>query len=321
MGRAAVAVAAVAAPVGAACWYATRRGTPVVPPYRKWVTHWHGLDLFVLAVACIVLREVVADALRPTGVFTFLNHDDDPTEAGKLEQAYQRSTVVGLALIPVFAAGFHVWRRAARAERAPSGRFVADVAAGVLVWVVVTPVVFAVHFASLVVMDALKIPPDQHPLKGFRLRHTLDVAILFLGACVVAPFFEELLYRRMMIPWAVRRWERAWILLAVAMLVAVGSGKWGPPVLVLVMAGVVLAHGRFAPRSRRFPLRPTSALLASATLFGVMHAAVWPSPIPLVVLAVGLGWVVLRTKSLTPAVVAHGLFNAVSAVHLLRGGP
>jgi membrane protease YdiL (CAAX protease family) len=40
-----------------------------------------------------------------------------------------------------------------------------------------------------------------------------------------------------------------------------------------------------------------------------------------VVLAVGLGYLYLRTRSLVGPVVVHGLFNAVSAVYLLIGGP
>jgi len=65
----------------------------------------------------------------------------------------------------------------------------------------------------------------------------------------------------------------------------------------------------------------TRAVLASSALFAAVHANVWPSPVPLVVLAVGLGYLYLRTRTLIGPVVVHGLFNAVSAVYLLLGGP
>ena len=74
------------------------------------------------------------------------------------------------------------------------------------------------------------------------------------------------------------------------------------------------------PERRRATLR--LALLAGvlAALFAAFHAHVWPSPVPLVVLAVGLGYLYLRTRSLVGPVVVHGMFNAVSAVYLLLGG-
>jgi membrane protease YdiL (CAAX protease family) len=63
------------------------------------------------------------------------------------------------------------------------------------------------------------------------------------------------------------------------------------------------------------------AIWASSALFAAVHANVWPSPVPLVVLAVGLGYLYVRTRTLVGPVVVHGLFNAVSAVYLLLGGP
>ncbi len=63
------------------------------------------------------------------------------------------------------------------------------------------------------------------------------------------------------------------------------------------------------------------AIWASSALFAAMHAHVWPSPVPLVLLAVGLGYLYLRTRSLIGPMVVHGMFNAVSALYLLLAGP
>jgi membrane protease YdiL (CAAX protease family) len=41
----------------------------------------------------------------------------------------------------------------------------------------------------------------------------------------------------------------------------------------------------------------------------------------LFVLACGLGYLTARTRSVIPAIVVHGLFNAVSVVMLYRGSP
>ena len=47
-----------------------------------------------------------------------------------------------------------------------------------------------------------------------------------------------------------------------------------------------------------------------------MHSFAWPSPVALFVLALGLGWLAHRTRSLAGPIVLHGLFNAVSCMLL-----
>lgn len=78
-------------------------------------------------------------------------------------------------------------------------------------------------------------------------------------------------------------------------------------------------------RLRRFlrirSAQDVRAIWASSALFAAMHAHVWPSPIPLMVLAMGLGYLYLRTRSLVGPIVVHGMFNAVSAMYLILGGP
>jgi membrane protease YdiL (CAAX protease family) len=59
------------------------------------------------------------------------------------------------------------------------------------------------------------------------------------------------------------------------------------------------------------------AIYGSSLLFAAFHSTVWPSPIPLLVLAMGLGWLAYRTQSLVAPMVLHGLFNALPCVLLL----
>src|SRR5262245_19449879 len=97
-----------------------------------------------------------------------------------------------------------------------------------------------------------------------------------------------------------------------------------PPAFFLLLIPLDLVAARWNGLRRHLRIRSRQqarAILASAALFGAFHAHVWPSPLPLVVLAVGLGYLYLRTRSLVGPVVVHGLFNAVSAVYLLLGGP
>ena len=51
----------------------------------------------------------------------------------------------------------------------------------------------------------------------------------------------------------------------------------------------------------------------------MVHASVWPSPVPLFLLGLALGAVAVRTGGVLAGTVLHGLFNAVSLVYLLRG--
>jgi membrane protease YdiL (CAAX protease family) len=86
-----------------------------------------------------------------------------------------------------------------------------------------------------------------------------------------------------------------------------------PPLFVLLMVPCFLV----APRLARswIPARADAqALFGTALLFAMRHANVWPSPIPLFVLALGLGYVAYRTRSLAPSMLWHSLFNAVNFV-------
>ena len=58
-------------------------------------------------------------------------------------------------------------------------------------------------------------------------------------------------------------------------------------------------------------------LFATAVLFAWVHVSVWPSPVPLVWLALGLGWLAWRGHSLAGAIVLHAVFNAVACAALL----
>ena len=87
--------------------------------------------------------------------------------------------------------------------------------------------------------------------------------------------------------------------------------RLGPALTVLAAVPVVAWPGA-SPAWR--------AVAADAALFAAMHAQTWPSPVPLFLLALALGWVAVRTRSLVGPVLMHGAFNAVSVVYLLAGG-
>jgi membrane protease YdiL (CAAX protease family) len=65
------------------------------------------------------------------------------------------------------------------------------------------------------------------------------------------------------------------------------------------------------------PVNDLAAIYGSALLFAAFHAQVWPSPIPLFFLGLGLGWLAYRVQSLVAPMVVHALFNAVACIVLV----
>jgi membrane protease YdiL (CAAX protease family) len=60
-----------------------------------------------------------------------------------------------------------------------------------------------------------------------------------------------------------------------------------------------------------------AGIWSASLLFAVFHTAVWPSPVPLLGLALVLGGVAYRTQSLVPSIVLHSAFNTVAIIMLV----
>ncbi len=111
------------------------------------------------------------------------------------------------------------------------------------------------------------------------------------------------------------RW-RPWIVWGLVLLLAASSSRYEP----LVFAATLIATYLLLQRILRRHRRSRNACFASAALFAMVHVGVWPTPIPLLLLGLGWGWLALRTRSIVVPVVAHGTFNAVSAVFMILRG-
>jgi membrane protease YdiL (CAAX protease family) len=147
-------------------------------------------------------------------------------------------------------------------------------------------------------------------------------ALLVFAACVAAPLWEELFYRGLVQPWAMEsRPEGGLTCLAAALAVAVavraeliwGASSLAALAMALVPALAVLAAALPFAALRR---RPAGGLWAAAVFFAFIHASVWPTPVPLLLLALGLGWLRARWGSLTGPVLLHAIFNAVACTAL-----
>ncbi len=63
------------------------------------------------------------------------------------------------------------------------------------------------------------------------------------------------------------------------------------------------------------------AIVGSTAVFSLLHLSNWPAPIALLLLALVLGWLAVRTQSLVAPITLHVLFNAVATLGLFIGGP
>jgi membrane protease YdiL (CAAX protease family) len=293
-------------------------------PQRQRLCAWTGALVAVAAVAFYLIPPVLA---APSQIAAA----DGVTKV-------RVSAIVGLASLPLQIA---VWLLLARAcgQRPAFGiaprRGVAEALVGYLTWLLISPVVYVVSEVTIVVYLLLKQAPTSHPIIQTLQTAPLSfglMALLFVDAVVAAPIREELFFRGILQPFfANRPWGgdmALWLAAAVGLVVhPAGPLRLAEPLTILnAAAPVLLVVGAFAfyrvegsrwetrwfaihdPAARGRALR---AIVGTSALFANLHANVWPTPIPLFVLSLGLGWVAFRTQSVVAPVVVHVLFNAI----------
>jgi membrane protease YdiL (CAAX protease family) len=206
-------------------------------------------------------------------------------------------------------------------------------------WLVLTPIVFAVYVASVFVYASVYGKPAEHPLLApFQTAAPpIVVALLAAEAIVAAPIREELMFRGILLPWMAARGRAGdggilFAALAVP-LVRFLNGATMADVASSGLASTALAAAlwitsrligeRWAPAESQpesDPGRPRAAVRAvfgSAAIFAICHWGVPPTPLPLAFLAVGLGWLALRTRGVLAPILVHALFNAVAFIELV----
>jgi membrane protease YdiL (CAAX protease family) len=370
----------------------------LLPPQRHRAVPWTGLEICFALLVPQVLAAVIAALLVNSGALDSIYGTDFQALVqhgphGLRQVALDRLSLwTGALTLPLEIAAIIIFFRWFSMTRpyhlglasSHAGR---DARAGVVVWLIATPLVFAVNVMVGLVYDLLVGgDPEEHPLTRVVSGQapTVDWVLMVFLAVVAAPVSEELVFRGVL-----QRWfgQRAWGgdaamlgALAVALVSrstdledALRQGDSGailyelsPALFVLALVPGYLWIDRFAgllfPQAKRsdlsgmpppaptqgdeitswpaprlgeppsfleryrarvgLPYGPTShnvarAIYGTSALFAVFHASAWPTPIPLFVLALVLGWLAYRTQSLIGPMVLHGLFNSVTVVYLL----
>lgn len=335
MVKAGALVAVVAVPLAAICaWIVRRRFGRLCPRWRPVPFVWPGLGILAFFLGHQLLGFVVSAADR-VGLFQVIYPNGlppmppgtTPDEAEKIAFGV-KAYWVGLGWVPLLLAVAVVVRQwvfnapplwPAELLRGPRAVFL-----GVLVGVSFGTVTVAIHTGLTFLFEALHWSVTEHPLSKMGPNGDgYNGLLLVLSACAAAPLIEEFLFRGLLVPWAGGRWYRPWVLLFVAAGLATTAGGWTTAAVTFVAALGVGQYviQRYGKRVwRRLPRRTVLSIWSSSALFAAAHSAVWPTPIPLFVLGLGLGYLTARTRSWAAAAVAHSLFNLVATVFVfLRG--
>jgi membrane protease YdiL (CAAX protease family) len=347
MGFAAGIVIAAAVPVGALAWIWARRAKQTLcPQWRSPTPRWTGLEVILLfllfnvlpGVTGLVLTEIGfyravlpprALAVPTAGFVAVAGGAAAEVDPDAIPSRVRKGMWAGFLAIPLLLFTARMLRSAAGRDDPPSAPTLppaAAMAVGVAAWIVLTPIVFAVYLLTQVVVLPPGEKPDTHPLVVLGAAdRPVDVVVFLLSTCVFVPLGEEFIFRGVFVPWAARVRYGPILLFAAAVVFAAGESstpegmRYGPLVFVAVLgSGLALIYrvGRMSHQPFRIP----AAVYSSAAFFAAVHSNVWPTPVPLFVLGLGLGYLVARTRRVLPAVIVHGLFNAVSAVLVLSGG-
>jgi len=351
-------VSAVAVPLGLLGWAKARAQSASAMPPRviPWRVPWGGFEVFAAFLICAaIVPDLVSFLLSKSDFFTHVYgpgfpslrpHQLPPAEASAavagfpamtavrdnaasaevLRQLWARTLAlpaqIGLLLFAIRIL-YPAWR-----PRSQKG----NIGLAVAFWAVLTPSVLIFNVLVNLLFSLLDTPPESHQLTGFVSRVSFDPLLFLLQTCVAAPLVEEVLFRGLLLPWVIGARDRGpalvaaapvapvtsrpWIVMILAVAFSALTGKPGPVIFATVLA-VGMAIVWVTVRRWKYHVR---GVYAAAAMFAMVHSAVWPSPVPLFLLGLGLGWCAVRTRGVLVPAIVHGLFNAVSAVYVLRGG-
>jgi membrane protease YdiL (CAAX protease family) len=325
-------------------WFLLGRLGVQLPPRRKRAVPWNGWGVLgVLLFAHMIVPALLIVLLVRTGFLGLLYGSEivlqpkapDTDSAQQLANARVNVWIMVVGTPLSVAATFYLlyqwfharpyqlgwtWRRAGTSALLAT-----------LAWLAFTPLVYVLNvLATALYQGWLGGPPQPHELAQLARGEppVIDWVMLVLSAVVMAPLMEELLFRGLMLPWAADEPRNPEFLAAGALLAAVWQGgalknsqphTWSELSVELQPAVfVVLVFGAYLGLRRRLP-PSAGAICSTSLLWAAFHSSVWPSPVPLFLLGLVLGWLAYRTQSLVAPIVMHSLFNAVACMSLLLG--
>jgi membrane protease YdiL (CAAX protease family) len=309
------------------------RREQILPRHRNRRVPWSGLDVLTVVGAWVMVQYLVAALLIQGGFLQSIygtnfrmpvQHDGaTPEELLNLDRfelwlaffAWPLQVAV-LVLIPYWRSGALPYQLGLTLRGWDRSLLIAALA-----WLIVTPATTAIEYvATNIYMLIAGTPPKLHPLLelGTQDRSSTELFVLISVAVVCAPVMEELLFRGIVQKWCGARPFGPSAALAASLLwgFAFGTKGWVAELFVVCLIPGLFVVDRLA---RNLVPDPTQAraIYATAVLFGVSHANVWPTPIPLFVLGLVLGYLGYRTQSLLAPIALHALFNLMACLELI----
>ena len=308
-----------------------RPQAPLVPWSERRLVPWAFIDLILLVAIWFVASVGVGQGMRQMGLvhggadFGNLSHDE--RTAVILGNMLTSLLILGIGL-PLIA------RRTGTTLRDlgwSASEFIRDVKLGLVGFILLAPPVYALQGLLTQVWK-----PSKHPLvemfKG--APDPVFFVLLFLSAAVVAPLFEELVFRV-----AVQGYLEKWFSFRVGLHeLLVGEVRHRVAQIPLDEAHTSggsleadlaqLQNPYVSPRlvgadqlevlatpDEQPELRGPGAwlpIVISSVIFALLHYSHGPDWIPLLLLAAGMGYLYQRTHRLLPSLVVHCLLNSYS---------
>jgi membrane protease YdiL (CAAX protease family) len=203
---------------------------------------------------------------------------------------------------------------------------------GVVSGVIAMLLVFGASYLVGVIYELVKFQhPSEHELLGaMKQASQFEKSILVIGACVVAPLFEELLFRGHLQTLLVRLFTGATTTPPTPVMPAPAPappiGPEGVPLydIPAAAATTAVAVAPTAPMDSSNSAMPTYdskrarwlAVTITALIFALVHP-LWTAPL-IFLLALCLGYAYERTGSIWVPIVMHAMFNISSTFLFLN---
>ena len=329
--------------VALGCWAAALRrwvsGQRLLAHEPRRVVPWGLFDVMLAIFAWLILQGLAVGFVQRAQLATTGSPLTAVPPATQLDLLFVGSLAwlgaVALSLLSVHTRAGADWSDVGWDRR----RVRADMQLGLLAFVMLAPPVFAIQWVLV------KWFPSQHPLIEVIRQQAGLHAWLCSGfaAIVVAPLAEEYFFRVLLQGWLERLFaaEGNWRAL-------LACGDFHRPAADAVAASAFASVPTTASDSRPADGNPYASPLTpcvepsdsayanhlaeangvnekpsvwpiaiSAALFAALHASHGPDPIPLFLLAAGLGYLYQRTHRILPCIVVHFLLNSFSLAMLV----
>jgi membrane protease YdiL (CAAX protease family) len=279
---------------------------------------WSLFDIFMTVMFMIALQGIALMLFGAAG----------PTRLTDTGSAHWTIVIAGVASLIACALGASLivlrtnanWGKDLGLTLRHAGR---DVVYGIVAFAMLAPIIY------LIQLILVQWYPSKHPLvESFRADPTLSFYLVCVfSAAFVAPIVEEFICRMLLQGWLERVLGAKSLKNALFSLpdMAVRQGETGeaaatnsdmPPIETNEAKSAEELNAPDPAADAPGVLGGAVPIVFSSLVFATLHWNHGPDPIPLFILAIGLGYLYQRTHRILPCVVLHFLVNAFSLAML-----